>query len=331
MSSEPAKVSETKLQQIVVMKGNCGFGDRLQVLSQCITYCLALNARIAVDWRDKMWGQGDLDFSTYFDIIGIPVVTIEEVAKLMEEGAVANPSAWTPELMRATPEKTRDIKYNLDEKDLKTETERIKGDILVFNTQGFRKFSNSNIINNIRMKPDIIELVKTKISKMELPCCTVHLRGTDRLNEKNTETIAKNNIEAIYQKLPRHCKVPGRCYVISDMEPMLVEWLKNHPECVPLQDESFTRQFSAEDLGDQSGIHSYCKEILDFYDIQKHDLNVECISEFVAMCFSDNAAGNKESCFFKMSRFINQCGNYDIGLWMDNWKPPIKSLKQPKK
>ncbi len=312
------------MQQIVVMKGNCGFGDRLQVLSHCINYCKTQNARLCVDWRDRMWGQKDHDFSDYFDIIDVPVISIEEVVKQMRSGSTVNPVVWTPELMLAIPDEARELKYNLAVTDLQNITTRIDGDIIVFNNQGFRKCSNLTIVNNIKIKDTVCEEIKQRLIKMSLPCCIIHLRGTDQLDENFTREDAIRHIDAIYQLLPKHCK--SRCYVITDMILLLTKWLNEHPECVVLQDTSPTRELSRENPIEQRGIHMYNKEILQFYNISKHELNLECIADFIALSFADNASGNSKSCFFSMARFINKRGNYDISNWLNGWKPPIKEL-----
>ena len=90
-------------QQILVLKGWEGLADRLQSLSHCMNYCIKYNAAICVDWRDYMWGQGTRDFSDYFKIVGIPVVSLETVLKRMEEGAIVNPPAYTLSNIREPP------------------------------------------------------------------------------------------------------------------------------------------------------------------------------------------------------------------------------------
>ena len=66
-------------RQILLVKGWEGFGDRLQVVTGCIKYCLHHNASICVDWRDYMWGQDKTDFTDYFEIMGVqsvPLITV---------------------------------------------------------------------------------------------------------------------------------------------------------------------------------------------------------------------------------------------------------------
>jgi len=226
--------------------------------------------------------------------------------------------------MSATPDDTRELKYNLSLTDLQNISTRIHGDIIVFNNQGYRKASNLTLANNLKLKDNICELIKLRLSKLKLPCCIIHLRGTDQINEDFTREDAIKHIDIFFRLIPKHCK--ARCYVITDMHILLKQWLNEHPDCNVLQDISVTRELSVENPREKRGIHMYNKEILKFYNISKHELNIECIADFVGLSFADNAAGNIKSVFFSMARFINKRGNYDISNWLNGWKPPSEDL-----
>lgn len=315
------------MQQIVVVKGNCGFGDRLQVLSHAMEYCIKHDAIICIDWRDRMWGQTTLDFKDYFVVHGIKTIELDDVVKLMQNNIntiTINPKVWTSELMKDTPDATRELKYNLTDTELRSFPMKINGNIIVFNNQGYRRSSNLVMVNNIKLKPVIQEEIKTRINSLILPCCLIHIRGTDRISSTMSGYEILRYLETNYDMLPAHSK--ARCYVVTDSDILMNKWINKYPESKPLQNISFTRDISKEDPHGKCGIHMYTDKILNFYNIQKHILNIECLSEFIALSFAENAIGNNNSCFFNVARFINKRGNYDISNWLNGWKPAYLDL-----
>jgi len=315
------------MQQIVVVKGNCGFGDRLQVLSHAMEYCIIHDAVLCVDWRDRMWGQKNFDFKDYFVVYGIKTIKLNDVVMLMQHNKnniTINPGVWTPELMNDTPDATRELKYNLTDTELRSFPLKIKGNIIVFNNQGYRRSSNLVMVNNMKIKPDIQEEIKKRLNSLILPCCLIHIRGTDRISPNMSGDEILCYLKTNYDILPAHSK--ARCYVVTDSDILMNKWITKYPEFKPLQNISFTRDISKEDPHGNCGIHMYNDKILNFYSIQKHILNIECLTEFIALCFADNVVGKNNSCFFNVARFINKRGNYDISNWLNGWKPPYVDL-----
>ena len=94
---------QQKERQVLVVKGHEGFADRLQVLSHAIQYCLKNGSEICVDWRDSHWGQGETDFDDYFEIIDVPLISLEEVVRRAKRGAKFYPPAWNIEILKDVP------------------------------------------------------------------------------------------------------------------------------------------------------------------------------------------------------------------------------------
>ena len=300
----------------IVMKGWCGLGDRLQVLSCCLSYCKLFDAALCVDWRDSMWGQGVLDFGNYFEVIDIPIVTIEEISIKMERGTQVIPHIWTPKLMRETPDSTQSIKYNCNYNCQSNWQYNNQDVILVFNSYGRRRYNCINLVQNIRLVPNAQEAIKKRLHKLTLPASIIHIRGTDRIPSKNRICEVFDKLEIDYKMLPQ-----TRCFVVTDMEILLTEWLKKHSECESLNDSSCTRRVSFHKKYSRVGIHFISKHELSLYNSSKHELNLDCISDFVAICFASNAIGNNNSCFYSMARNIHNL-RISLSSWFNSWTPP---------
>ena len=278
-------------ETIIVMKGNFGFGDRLQVLSYCLSYCNMLHASLCVDWRDSIWGR---DFSDYFDIVGIPTVTLEYVAKKIEMGAQVNPGRWTADLMRSPPQITLGPAYNLLYNAPIVHETCV---ILVFNCTGFRRYDAEHLVNHLRFTRSICDLIRERLPKQ--PYSLVHIRGTDRLHR------GENPLLMLGRQFQSK-KIPENMLVISDTETLMNQWLKKYPNCRPLHDiGSATRQLSIATKYTNKGLHLHSHSELATYKITKHDLNLECLVDFVALSSANAAFGNTKSCFFSMARLLH--------------------------
>ena len=62
-------------------------------------------------------------------------------------------------------------------------------------------------------------------------------------------------------------------------------------------------------------------EALEFYSISKRDLNINTITDFLILAFSNNHVGNKDSVFTSMAVFLRQAGDIGLRLWL-GWAPP---------
>ena len=146
------------------------------------------------------------------------------------------------------------------------------------------------------------------------------MRGTDRLNKK---TIAESIEPAIekYNKLPKYAK--NRLYVLSDMKEMITLWREKFPETnVIFEDYTIYKIPDDEISNGMQGIHQLDEDILSYYSIDKHQINIDTITDFVIMCYSKWIIGNNEdSVFTKLSRFISKTGKRGISKWLDGYEP----------
>jgi hypothetical protein len=306
-----------EVQQIVVMKGWEGFADRLQVLSHCLQYCIVHKAAICVDWRDYMWGQEKLDFSDYFEIIGIPVVSLSDVVQLVKGGASVYPSAWDLETISSVPnESTRSDQYELT---FNNDYKRINSQIVISNTKGYRVFHLDNLISNIRLTTSIAHIISSRFRNLERPYTVIHLRGTDKLSLSNLslENSIKPAVDEITLQKPHILK---RMYIISDMDLMFNLWKNKFPQTKKLYDSEIYKL-----PNNTKATHQLPKEILQFYNIKKHNMNIDTITDFLIICFANWTFGNsKESTYTGMAKFMNQGGVLGISKWLHGFHPNNK-------
>jgi hypothetical protein len=307
-------------QQIVVMKGWEGFADRLQVLSHCLHYCKLHNAAICIDWRDYMWGQESLDFSDYFEIINVPVVTLSDVIERVKQGAVISPPAWTLETLSVVNNES--LRFKEYECEFNNSYDRIDAEIIVTNCKGIRTYHIDNLISNIRLKKNIAEIISSRLQNVEIPYTVIHLRGTDRLAESSLEDSIKPAVELIKVQPPH---INARMYVISDMKQMVDMWVDYFPQTKKLYSD-----YEIYKLPDnlRSGTHKMTKEVLEFYGLKKHNMNIDTIFDFIVISFSKWCFGNsKESTYTKMGKFIGQSGKIGVSKWLGGFYPVTSSLK----
>ncbi len=316
----PPSVGSQPPQQIVIVKGCEGFADRLQVLSHAIHYCQVHDAALCVDWRDNMWGQGDLDFDDYFELVGVCTAALSDVVERLqtEKGPTVVPSCWTVAQIEAPPD--RRILHDRYMGPLMRNTyPKIEADVVVTNSRGKRMYHSDNLVRNIRLKKDVAAHVQKRLSapRFTLPCTVVHLRGTDRFNKAMLEQCV-----AKLHALPPHCQT--RVYVVSDMKDLIEAWIRRLPHTRILNTQSNILRLPRETV---KGSHQYPKEVLAFYKVKKRELNVDTLVEFLGLCLATNAIGMSQSLFYKMSRFIHDNeGVEGISQWLHGFQPARTTL-----
>jgi len=304
------------MTQIVIMKAWEGFADRLQVLSHLINYCLVNKAILCVDWRDENWGQGKWDFSDFFEIIGMPVIPLEMVNDI--EDAKIVPSCWTKEFIEK-PMSRLCLRKEFICPIMCDSSQKIEGDILVTNGNGFRKYDCENIIGNLRFKPNVANLIKQRLSNFYLPATVIHLRGTDRYSPELMNTWLKQ-----FDTLMPHSK--ARVYHVSDSKDLIEELLKKVPYSEPcIQNSSILKIPHST----KQGTHQLSTETLEFYDVTKYDLIIDALADFLALAYATDAIGFQKSVYFEMARHISKYGPELTGMLLNGYEPQRKSLPRP--
>jgi hypothetical protein len=301
-------------KQIVITRSLQGFADRLQILSDAIEYCKRNDAALCVDWRDVAWGQTDKNFDDYFDLIKVESVTIEQVVQRLQEGATIYPDTWNAENIREPMTKVAKIvngaaKFNGNYK-------KLNYDIIIIADED-RTFHISNMIVNIRLKPDIQNIIIEKIRHLILPYTCIYIRGTDRLKIDPEEAI-DSLIQKYDNLLP--FRKEQQCYVLSDMIAM-IEKLKEKIEKAEIAcpDNVIYKL----DRNNMKGTHFIDKKVLAHYGLTKHEMNISTITDFIILAMAETRVTNEtKSIFYGMSEFIyNLSDSEGIGLWLGGFTP----------
>jgi hypothetical protein len=169
--------------------------------------------------------------------------------------------------------------------------------------------------NNIRLTEELIPVVREKLSGLTLPYTAVHLRGTDRLNAETLKGIRDE-----YDELPPHIK--ARVFIVSDMKRLCEIWEKAYAESSRLDDNPCIYKLPS----GAHGTHMYEEEALEFYGVNKRELNINTIVDFLTIAYANWAYGNSESVFLQMGKFVRQTGVKGVSNWLNGFIPPRAAL-----
>jgi hypothetical protein len=199
---------------------------------------------------------------------------------------------------------------------MRDSNQKIEGDILVTNGNGFRKYDCENIIGNLRIKPNVANLIKQRLSNFYLPATVIHLRGTDRYSPDLMNTWLKQ-----FDTLMPHSK--ARVYHVSDSKDLIEELLKKVPYSEPcIQNSSILKIPHST----KQGTHQLSTETLEFYDVTKYDLIIDSLADFLALAYATDAVGFQKSVYFEMARHISKYGPKLVGMLLNGYEPQRKSL-----
>ena len=297
---------------IILIKGNEGFADRLQVLSHCIQYCLKHDAYLCVDWRDHMWGQNKYDFFDFFDISGIKIMNLEDVVRYAKDGARILPNNVTIDLIEAVPLKIGGFEYSLPNDILNNGFKKIDSDIVVFNTSKHRNYFRNNLLKNIALKPHICQIIKDKLKDIKFPYNMVHLRGTDRM-ESNTNEVLINTLSDKFTN-NKNININDTLYIISDSKILIELWMKKYPNSKVFN--PFNNLLRLNNTTNKA-THKFTEVELKRHYIDKFNLNIDTLTDFIGLCYAKHIIGNEKSLFYSMSRHLHTDEN---GHWLGIWK-----------
>jgi hypothetical protein len=251
----------------LIVKGACGFGDRLESLKMCVKYALDNKLQIYVDWTDNVWSHNGESFYTYFNLVNIP--TLKSIDDIPNDATVYPPQ-WKGNLKQAFNTFGAipyDIKLDY------IENVRTNADVLVYVCNGWRRtyndssfFANvfrvvdSRVINKVRQRQQIHDL-KNKIG--------IHLRGTDRASRiDKRQRMMGLNIRMMNEGL-----LNGALFVGVSDDPDYIEIWNNRYKNSPMLTE-------VGNLGGKIGVHIIPKESV---TVSKDSLNVDLLVDFFTL------------------------------------------------
>ena len=278
----------------LIVKGACGFGDRLESLKMCVRYALKYKLQIYVDWTDSIWSHNGETFYTYFDLVNMP--TLKSIDDIPEDATVYPPQ-WKGKLKLAYKTfevNPADIQLN------KIDEQIFNEDVIVYTCNGYRLlYNNSDFFSNVFRVVDyrIINKVKDRQQRYDLKTkIGIHLRGTDRATHiDKTHRMAGLNIRMVAAGIMGGTKFVG----VSD-DPDFIRLWKGRFSQFPMLTE-------AGSLGGSEGVHNKSKDSL---TVSKDSSNVDLLVDFftLASCRSIIST-SKDSRFAaeaqRLSKYIN--------------------------
>jgi hypothetical protein len=302
---------------VIVFRGLEGWCDRLQVLSHCFKYCKKFNTALCVDWDDQVWGGGEFDFNTCFEIVDIKTMTKQQVLRMVQSGRMdIRPKCWTPKKMAQhlhTETYGNDyigefMKYDVDVK--------CPGDVLVTNGRGERTWDVREVVRHLRFKPAVLKGIQERLKDFDPNSVVVHLRGTDRPDSKGN--YMEKSIEALK-------KLPYPIFVITDQRDL---WETFHAEMPHAKLVNPASNILRIPPTNDHGTHQMSPADLKKYGITKWDMMLDLMTDWVALVTARMACGREESTYFHMARSINKLTD---NMWKEmfgGWMPRSKSLEE---
>ncbi len=267
----------------LLVKAHVGFGDRLQCLSQAVHFATTHGRTLCIDWTDMIWSDGTLDFHTYFDLCGVPLIS--KAALLQQEFANVEPLAWANQIERPADSKfifRPEYGCLLGEQDS-------PANLLVYAGTGYRAYYVANLCH-LRVKRPIRNRIVAAVKTFSHFSTVVHLRGTDRVPREQ------------YAGYLADCW--ARMGEVGRGEPLLVV-----ADCLPLF-QLFRMEFPAAVLrtphldGLDPLVGTHLQNNLD-----KHEANVEMLTDFFLLMYAERCFHDPQTEFSKMARFI-RTGDY---------------------
>lgn len=277
---------------VLVVKATEGFADRMTYLSHCIHYCLTFNTAICIDWSDYVWGGQQFDFHDIFELYGMKTMTKLQVVKLMATGKVkVNPPIWTAkDVWFPINSKTFEAKYDADFFEGHDDLHKIEGDVLVTNSKKWRGWHSMDLLNHVRIRPEIAERMRTLLVDFNPESLVVHLRGTDRYNDD----FCKNAIDTAIQ-FPEDLPI----YIVTDSLKLFDEFKEKVPRAKLVNPNGDVLKMPKER---KEGTHLTNPEDLKRFGCDKKQMVIELLVDFVALWSAKYSLGYKESFFYKLAR-----------------------------
>jgi len=281
---------------VLVMKATEGFADRMTVLAHCIRYCLANDTALCVDWSDGVWGACEFDFHDIFELYDIKTMKKDQVVKLMATGKVkVNPPCWTAkDVYLPINERTFEDKFGFIFKDVDNDLAKIEGDVIVTNGKGTRAWYAVDLLNHVRIRPEVAERMRPYFKNFDSNCLIVHLRGTDRFDSQFCNDAIKTAIQ-----FPAELPI----YTVTDSFKLYEEFKLAVPRAQLVNPKGEVLKLPK---GMKNGTHLTIPPILKKYDCDKFQMVIDLLVDFICIASAKFSVGLKESYFYKLARQFSQ-------------------------
>ena len=336
-----SKFTGFAMLRFAVLKGVCGFGDRLQCLLHAIHYAKSTDRFLVVDWRDDVWTHDPKKHAEYyFSFEGIKTFQLDDFIAYFEEHKnklSVHPKTWKPKILK-TPFRSflyKKIFKVADGNDpiweiAKFNTEDFAEDIVVLSGTGERTFSYGDFKH---IKPQrwlenelMGEVTSNDFHYREYD--VVHLRGGDKswqggkhpIGEKHQEYESRwpnqnaylDEVFKLYNKKISDSSVkPLPVLVLTDSSSLGRAWMERFGVGQMLGD-TFNKE------NGRSGTHELSLERLNSAGITKERLNIEMLRDFNLMLNARFTIHVGKSVFAKMGQKIGESGGSLVRLPLRN-------------
>jgi len=270
----------------LLVKGWCGFADRLQCMSAAMTYAKKHKRIVCVDWTDVIW-KGDtpnMNFDTFFELTceGVSTIGLDEL--LQKKELSIYPPVWKGQLEKRPDLYMYEKPYQIDlDADPKHEE-----DILVYTSTELRTYNKDNICDCIRIKELYRSTIIQKLIQYQGYKTVVHLRGSDRVKPEQYEEYIKKNFEPKMKD-----KTNETVLIVSDTESLFKYFQKTYPNSiVRTPNTSYTSSSDPIKTLHQDG------------SIDKYDFNTQTLIDFFIIMYANECIHDENSLFSNVPRFI---------------------------
>lgn len=278
----------------LIVKGTCGFGDRLESLKMCVKYAIKHNLQIYVDWTDAVWSHSGETFYTYFNLVNMP--TLKSIDDIPEHATVYPPE-WKGNLKKTGIYEAKPVQSDY------LQDKTFNADVIVYTCNGKRylygdsqffadvfRVIDPRIINKVRQRQQTYDL-KNKVG--------IHLRGTDRASKiDKSYRMAGLNLRMVSEGLLNGVKFIG----VSDDPEYITLWKARYKD--------FPMLTEVGNLGGKEGVHNKPKDAL---SVSKDSLNVDLLVDFFTLASCKSVISTSKDSRFaaesqRLRRYISQIG-----------------------
>jgi len=324
-----------KTKKYILVLGEAGFGDRLQVLLEAIEYSKKTGRYLVVNWNDQIWNEKERhDFYHYFsftnDIKYIHFLDFINILRVhtRDPSFIIFPRCWNREKKRLMNIRFNSKTYYNDMYNsfinnksihniIKNKKEDFSEKLVIFPGNGMRsytyKFFNKIILKQkykekIQNEPDFKNICKE-------PYICIHLRGTDRSlkskfnnNSNNSDEYVKSIIDKIIFRKNKNIKA---FFICCDDNKLLYSFKKNIKDVDEVNGLQFhyhiefLSKIKSVDVKNK-GIHGASEESLLKVGITKQDINYYTIFDFIIMINSEDIISDGYSIYSNMAKSIKK-------------------------
>lgn len=283
-------VSSPTGTRYLIVKGWCGFADRMQCLSQAIKYAQDHSRVLCIDWTDGTWGLG---FDRYFAITGTPCVSsmtaFYDEARRMDQLDI-HPSGWQHQIDRRPGAYMYGEDYVLDI------TKDYPHTVLVYPSVGHRTYYNEHVGKHLRVRSPYREAIIKAVLDSARFDVVVHIRGTDRVHSGGEEA----HLQMLYDRVDKISS--DKILIVGDTASMVEAFRSRHPSAELRTPVSLLSR----GVAGGSGLHV----MLCDSDEDKDELNVATLIDFFVIAYAKEVVADDQSLFPKMSRFFSRYSGF---------------------